>query len=223
MRCFFKQTTILLLSSLWLTLGIHAAELSVRVEAPSKAPLQDLVVYLTEIDGAAIKASSENSQQINILQEDKKFLPYVSVMSSVDSLMFENRDNLTHHIYSVLSKDFEQFRLKAGEKKAPTLSKSHPSVFMACNIHDWMAGHLLIVETPYYTKTTNKGVASFKSLKPGTYTVKVWHPQMSDADQVKSHKVTITDSSTLTITLQQPMDEIPLQDPGELFEFSEDY
>lgn len=50
---------------------------------------------------------------------------------------------------------------------------------LGCNIHDWMVGHLYVVEGPWFTKTGKDGKGGI-DLPPGEYLVKVWHPWLKD-------------------------------------------
>jgi hypothetical protein len=52
-------------------------------------------------------------------------------------------------------------------------------VALGCNIHDWMVGHLYVVEGPWFTKTGRDGKGGI-DLPAGEYLVKVWHPWMKD-------------------------------------------
>jgi hypothetical protein len=49
-------------------------------------------------------------------------------------------------------------------------------VVLGCNIHDMMAAWVVIVDTPYFTKTAASGTALMKGLEPGDYRVSVWYP-----------------------------------------------
>ena len=47
---------------------------------------------------------------------------------------------------------------------------------LGCNIHDWMEAYVLVVNTPYFAKTTANGRAMVDNVPPGRYRLKLWHP-----------------------------------------------
>lgn len=94
---------------------------------------------------------------------------------------------------------------------------------MGCNIHDWMSGHLLIVETPYFAKTDSNGQVTIDVAKAGAYNVVVWHPQMREKDHKISKIVTIDKASTIEMKLLKPLAELPSQKNDEDFDFLSDY
>ena len=45
---------------------------------------------------------------------------------------------------------------------------------LGCNIHDRMSAHVVVVDTPTFARTDDKGQASF-DLPAGEHTAKAWH------------------------------------------------
>jgi hypothetical protein len=45
---------------------------------------------------------------------------------------------------------------------------------LGCNIHDRMSAHIIVVDTPTFARTDDKGQATF-DLPPGEHVVKAWH------------------------------------------------
>jgi hypothetical protein len=54
-----------------------------------------------------------------------------------------------------------------------------------------MLGYVFVLETPYFDTTGPEGRAQLLNLPPGTYEVRVWHPQMTDTDQPPIQRLTI--------------------------------
>jgi uncharacterized GH25 family protein len=94
---------------------------------------------------------------------------------------------------------------------------------MGCNIHDWMSGYLLVVNTPYFDKTDNTGQVSFNLSKQGKYNIVVWHPQMQSDNNRMMIEKNISDNETFSFTLNNEMDSIPTQESDDDFEFLSDY
>ena len=147
----------------------------VQVVSPDGNQVEDVVVYATP--STVNRAHNVNPEPLVIDQREKKFAPYITVMQKGQKLRFDNHDDITHHIYSVSGENRFEFKLKAGENKETQAMKSAEEVAMGCNIHDWMSGYALVVDTPYFTKSSNNGVAELM-LPSGQYQLTVWHPQL---------------------------------------------
>ncbi|MCT8987008.1 hypothetical protein [Shewanella phaeophyticola] len=96
-------------------------------------------------------------------------------------------------------------------------------VSMGCNIHDWMSGHLLVVDTPFYAITDSQGRVDFDSLPEDDFTVQVWHPQLKLTDNQQSQTFHLPQDQSMTITLEADFDSIPKQQSLDEFEFLEGY
>lgn len=182
--------------------------------------LSNMVVYLEPRDGQIL---AQYSNEIQIGQLGKSFSPYISVSQANAQVSFVNHDDITHHIYSVGNENKFSFKIKAGQTNYSTPFKHASEVAMGCNIHDWMSGYLLVVNTPYFGKTDEYGQVNFNIAKKGKYDVVVWHPQMSsDNNRMVEEKVFKT-HSTVSFTLEHEMSKIPLQESNDDFDFLSDY
>ena len=219
MRNIIKNCFKAVLFGVCLNSYIHATELTVQVLDVENKPVSDIVIYITSENGVydAIPA-----REVTVSQKDKRFVPYVSVKSTNDKLVFENKDNITHHIYTVTTNDFS-FRLKQNTIAKDKQVSQNGKTLMACNIHDWMAGYLFVVETPYYGKTDSTG--NFKISLPdnGKFTAKIWHPQMAELDLKQTMLLNLKEASHVKFSLTEKMAEIPTQENEEIFEFLDDY
>lgn len=187
-------------------------------------PQQDIVVFVTPtggIDGLPI-----NKSQLVVDQEGKKFAPYLSVMQKGQAIQFSNRDDITHHIYSVSGENRFEFKLKAGKSRTTEAMQATEEIAMGCNIHDWMSGYALVVDTPYFGKTNQQGKVDFMLVNQGEYKVSVWHPQL-DTDNHQQSSTLVVDknnlSNTYQIHLTRELLPIPLQENQEEFDFLEEY
>jgi len=194
----------------------------VQIFVNSKAgqALADMVVYLEPLDGQILEQSSK---EVVVGQLDKSFSPYISVSQVSSQVNFVNQDDITHHIYSAGSDNKFSFKIRAGQTNSSALFEHETEVAMGCNIHDWMSGYLLVVNTPYFTKTDNQGRASFDVAKKGKYKIVVWHPQMQSENNRLIKDETILTNSTITFSLKNEMSEIPLQESDDDFDFLSDY
>lgn len=194
----------------------------VQVFVNSKAgkALANMVVYLEPLDGQVLERSSK---EIVIGQLGKSFTPYISVSQVNSKVSFVNQDDITHHIYSAGSDNKFSFKIRAGQTNSVEQFDHETEVAMGCNIHDWMGGYLLVVNTPYFAKTNNQGSVSFDVAKQGKYKIVVWHPQMKSEHNREIKKEVILTNSVFTFSLQSDVADIPRQESDDDFDFLSDY
>ena len=212
---------LLLLSLLAITTGLQANELTLQVAlaTPDNQPVGDVIVYLEPLDGQALPATP---RQLQISQRDKAFAPYISVAQRGQSVLFTNQDDITHHIYSATGDNKFSFKIKSGEQHSTPLAHAG-EIAMGCNVHDWMSGYLLMVDTPYFDKTSANGQAAFTVATPGRYRVNLWHPQLHQNDKNITRVLNLKDNESITLALSQPLADIPVQQNDDDFEFLSEY
>ena len=194
--------------------------MQVFVNSKKGQELADMVVYLEPLDGQVLEKSSK---KIVVGQLGKSFTPYISVSQINSKVSFVNQDDITHHIYSAGNENKFSFKIRAGQTNSSTEFDHASEVAMGCNIHDWMSGYLLVVNTPYFGKTDKHGQVSFNIAKQGKYRIVVWHPQMQNENSRMIKEKVIVANSDLTFTLENEMADIPLQESDDDFDFLSDY
>ena len=192
----------------------------VQVNNVNNIPLENMVVYLEPL---AEQVLPQQSGAVNISQHSKSFIPYISVSQSTAKVSFENKDDITHHIYSADNENKFSFKIRAGKTDSTTQFNHAADIAMGCNIHDWMSGYLLVVNTPYFAKTDAQGIASFTMKELGKYRVVVWHPQLRTENNRIVKEQELSTDDTIAFTLEQNMDDIPAQKSDEDFDFLSDY
>jgi len=193
--------------------------IQVQVNNFKNTPLQNMVVYLEPLMGQSVP---KKNTSVDISQDNKAFTPYISVSQRSDKVNFVNKDDITHHIYSADSENKFSFKIRSGKTDASTSFNQTAEIAMGCNIHDWMSGYLLVVDTPYFSKTNEQGLASFTLNELGKYRIVLWHPQIrAEKNRMVIEKDLLT-GDIITFTLQEAMDVIPVQESDD-FDFLSDY
>ena len=198
----------------------NATCVQVHVKNVNNNPLKNMVVYLEPLMGQVL---SQQSKTVEISQHSKSFIPYISVSQSTSKVNFVNKDDITHHIYSADSENKFSFKIRAGKTDSTAQFNHAAEIAMGCNIHDWMSGFLLVVDTPYFTKTDVQGLASFTLKELGKYRIVVWHPQMRSENNRMIIEKDLSMGDNITFTLQKNMDDIPVQKSDDDFDFLSDY
>lgn len=192
----------------------------VYVKSNTGEALKDLVVYLEPLSGQVLET---RDKPLVIKQAGKSFAPYISVSQTNSEVSFVNQDDITHHIYSAGSENKFSFQIKAGQTNTSVKFIQPSDIAMGCNIHDWMSGYLLVVNTPYFSKTDEQGVAQIAIRDSGKYRIIVWHPQMQSTNNRMIREESISSNSQFTFKLANEMGVIPLQKSDDDFDFLSDY
>lgn len=158
-------------------LRAQASSLEIHIATPGGKSVEDAAVVLEPI--AAIPPPPE--ARASIAQQDRDFVPYLTIVRAGTAIDFPNRDPLKHHVYSFSSAKRFEIKLYAGKPAQPVIFDKPGEVALGCNIHDWMEAYVLVVNTPYFAKTSVQGRARVGNVPPGRYRLRFWHPrQKSD-------------------------------------------
>lgn len=184
-----------------------AAELEVAVADLSSKPLEDAVVYAEPIGGPA--PASHELGHAKIDQVNKEFVPLVTVVRTNTEVLFPNSDNIRHSIYSFSTPKTFTSKLYSGRQSLPVLFDKPGMVVLGCNIHDMMAAWVVVVDTPYFGKTTAAGTSLLKGLEPGDYRVSVWYPGPLFTPQVTQVHVAADSTAHATMKLDPADSPLP--------------
>ncbi len=183
--------TALLITILAASLPAAAAQLKLTVLNADGKPAQDVGV---QVSPTAAWTPQPLPPPVVILQQNIRFVPFVTVVPVGATVRFINKDKFDHHVRSqpggplgnvAPAKQFE-FRMAAakdGRDSAGADLKLDTVgiVALGCHLHGSMRGHLLISSTPWVAVTDDKGQVTIDNLPDGQAEIKVWHPdQLSD-------------------------------------------
>ncbi|MGX9462790.1 hypothetical protein ACWXWU_16380 [Shewanella sp. A14] len=185
-------------------------------------PAENVVVYLLPSNPANI-VTQVPSPKAEVHQKDKQFSPYITVVQKGHDVAFVNQDDITHHIFSALGPKRFSFKLRHEQDQQVLTFEQVGHVSMGCNVHDWMSGHLLVIDTPFYAVTNQQGKVSFEHLPADNFELVVWHPQLKMTDNQQVTMFHLPTDKAIAITLQAEFDSIPSQQSLDEFEFLEGY
>ena len=151
----------------------RAGTIEAHVVTPAGAPVEDSAVVIEPLAAPALR----HRATATIEQRDREFVPYVTIVQTGTAIEFPNRDPFKHHVYSFSrAKNFE-IKLYAGKPAQPVVFDKPGEVALGCNIHDWMEAYVLVVDSPYFARTSSKGRAVIANVPPGHYRLRLWHPR----------------------------------------------
>ena len=158
----------------------------VRILMPDGAShnAQDAVLWLPGASSQSVSQPSahQSSGRPSMASEGKRFLPNVVAIKSGETIDFPNADRIFHNAFSVSQGN--QFDLGLYRKGA---SKSHTFttpgvVHVYCNIHQDMAGYVLVLPSARAVVTSADGTFRFTDVTPGRQNLKVWHPMTGEIE-----------------------------------------
>jgi plastocyanin len=179
-----RPFAIALLSTL--SVGGTAADLHAVVRNQKGEPVANAVVVAVP-DAPPAKPPRPKLEQVEQIGEE--FVPKVKAILVGSPVSFPNRDSVRHHVYSFSSAKRFDLPLYVGTPAKPVVFDTPGVVTLGCNIHDWMVGYIYVAESPYFATTGANGSASISGMPAGTYTVRVWHPQVAEAAETTRRKL----------------------------------
>jgi len=193
----------------WLTLillaagAAHAAgtDLQIRVEDQKHDPVGDGVVWLVPLDRPAAPASAPPTR-VEIEQRGQEFSPLVTVVRVGTTVQLPNRDNVEHHVYSQSQAKKFEFPLYAPGRAESVVFDRPGVVALGCNIHDWMLAYVVVVDTPWYSRTDAAGHGMIAGVPPGRYRAEVWHRRLASSVQREIEIETASTPLAFTLALK---------------------
>ena len=129
------------------------------------------VVYL---DGSFPRPATSPVKEM--IQKNLTFVPLLLPVQVGTKVEFPNLDDTYHNIFSFSpAKRFDLGRYRSDERPIPSEVFDAPElVTLRCEIHEHMRGLILVLPTPYFTKTEPDGHFRLGGLPSGHYTLKAW-------------------------------------------------
>lgn len=164
--------------------ALCAAALCIAASTPARAA--ELVLTLG--DGSAPVAEAVASLHADAReadgatavmdQRDSTFVPGVLPVQVGTAVSFPNSDQVQHQVYSFSTPKPFELPLYAGTPRAPILFDQPGVVVVGCNIHDWMIGWIVVLDTPHHARSGADGVVRLQ-VPDGDYRLQAWHPRLA--------------------------------------------
>ncbi|MEX2575847.1 MAG: methylamine utilization protein [Halofilum sp. (in: g-proteobacteria)] len=215
---FVATGSVVVLGTLLLTASALAATIEVHVEHDGK-PVVHAVAYATRTDNESLSRPSSPTAEMD--QRDEEFVPHVLPVQKGTVVHFPNSDETRHHVYSFSEARTFELRLYEGTNAPPVTFEQTGVVTIGCNIHDWMLGYILVLDTPAFARTDDKGGARLEDLPAGRYRVELWHPRVSNGREIESRTVQVAAEARTELVYELALDS-PRTDRGRGFQDDRD-
>ena len=185
--------------------AVTAASLTVNVVDKNGVPMSDVVVSATPLHGS-LPAAVKTAPAV-ISQSDMQFAPYVTALRVGTQVTFPNYDKMEHHVKSISpAKEFEIKTYERGVTPPPILFDRPGLVVVYCLLHNWMRAYVLVLETPYFSKSDESGAVTLDHLPDAQYKIEAWHPNMGSIKPPLSQVITLGSNNT---PLRMAFDFVP--------------
>ncbi|MFZ2236168.1 MAG: methylamine utilization protein, partial [Dokdonella sp.] len=183
-----------------------AAELKLRVVDADGKSLDDAVASLRPAIGHAPRVIEGTATVMD--QRDLQFMPHVLPIQIGTKVSMPNSDQVRHHLYSFSpAKQFE-LRMYKDRPGDPGDFLIPGIVSLGCNIHDWMLGYIVVLDTPYFAKSGDDGRMVVTSVPNGEYVLDVWHPRLPRSEPISEPITLAPDMTEKTIAMTvEPVEE----------------
>ena len=171
MRCILFAAAMLICAGATGNLA-SAGDIQGQVHARPNRHQKDAVVYIDAIEGKAFEAPEAHA-----VMDQKRlvFVPHVLPVLVGTTVDFPNSDRVLHNVFSP-DETAEKFNLGTwpqGEIRSYTFKRVGSAV-MLCNVHPEMEAYVVVLPTPFFSKTDAEGNFRIEGVPPGAYTLKVW-------------------------------------------------
>jgi len=139
-----------------------AGTLVAHVVGKDGMPVEDAAVVLEPLAGGA----GVRPGKAEIAQQDREYMPYLTIVPRGTVVEFPNRDPFKHHVYSFSPAKVFEIKLYAGKAAQPVVFDQTGEVALGCNVHDWMEAYVLVVNSNHYAKSGADGHAMIGAEAP---------------------------------------------------------
>jgi plastocyanin len=131
------------------------------------------VVYL---EGQFPAAATNTPPGTNVVwQRGMQFRPALLPVRAGTAVAFPNGDDFYHNVFSYSKpKRFDLGRYRKEDEPAMQVFDKPGVVKMYCEIHQNMRGVILVLDTPFFTRTDTNGFFTLTNLPAGKYVLKAW-------------------------------------------------
>lgn len=185
-----KTVVAMVLSMLFTLAHAQTAEIGATVTDENGKPIADAIVIAMPVDGN-VRLPTNPPREI-VDQVKQEFTPKVKAVVVGTPVIFPNKDNVRHHVYSFSPAKRFEVPLYAGVPAQPVIFDKAGVVVLGCNIHDWMVGYIYVSESPYFGKTSDDGKVVIGDLPQRAYMVRVWHPQSGVLEETTKKSVDLS-------------------------------
>jgi hypothetical protein len=179
------------------------AQGKLRNESVVVSPQGELMNVALYVSTRGVPAHESYAASANDVVEldnkDCRFEPHVLLLRTSQKLLVKNSDTRIGHNtkYDSLSQPFNANLPAGGRIEKQLTSEERKPTGVACDVHKWMNGYLVVRSSPYMAKTAADGTFELKNLPAGgKLEIEIWHERLTSG--VTGSLTDVKGASTLT-------------------------
>lgn len=153
----------------------------VREGRPVAEGVDKAVVYFTPAKKPKVAPGVESVPEMATSR--KQFVPRRLVVPVGSKVRFPNLDPILHNAFSVSGGNAFDVGLYGKGSGKEVVFNEPGLVRVFCNVHQAMAGYVLVIDTPFSTAPDARGAFALDGLPAGAGTLTVWHEQADPLTQ----------------------------------------
>jgi len=155
--------------------------------------LRNVVVYIST---ATPDATPTAGYPASFDQQDCHYTTHILAVRTGQEIKISNRDPFAHNIHPLAKVNREWNKMQL--PNTPSFSYAYDKaefIPIKCNIHPWMQGYIVVLNTSHFAVTGEGGNFSLPDLPPGRYVLTAWHETFG----TQSREITIAGDESQTI------------------------
>ena len=148
---------------------------------PDSRGVRYCLVYLVRPDGEnpdRAKALLEAEPEVLIDQQGCRFVPHLTAMHAEQKALFKSSDPVSHNVRIQGFDNAANFMLPAEGELAQTLNPERRPLPMACDIHPWMQGYVMVLDHPFFAVTDEEGNFEIEGVPAGEQNLVIWQEKI---------------------------------------------
>ena len=163
---------------------------------PATKGVRYAFAYLAEAQGAnpdAVKALVAKTPVVEIDQKNCEFEPYVTAMNQEQSLVLKSSDPANHNVRfsAFVNAPFNQILPPNGQVSVKLVAERRP-IPLACDIHPWMKGYIMVFDHPFFAITGADGSFEIQGVPAGEQKLVVWQETKGYVTEGKAAGMPVT-------------------------------
>jgi len=132
----------------------------------------------------AVQALVAKAPKVEVDQKNCEFIPYVAALHQDQGLVLKSSDPVNHNIrYTAFTNgSFNQILPPNGQVEVKLVAERRP-IPLACDIHPWMKGYLMVFDHPFFAITGEDGSFEITGVPPGAHKLVLWQEKVGYANQ----------------------------------------
>ncbi|MBP86130.1 MAG: hypothetical protein CMJ64_05340 [Planctomycetaceae bacterium] len=157
---------------------------------PQNGGIANVIVYLYNRDSTPpIHPDYAKSAKDEVILDNVKcrFEPRVAILRTSQTLILKNSDSVGHNTnYTCFSNASDNVLIPAGAQIAKTLTEQESRAApVACNIHPWMKGWILVRDNPYAAVSNKDGELIIKNIPASKWTFQFYQEAVGYVADIK--------------------------------------